>query len=439
MDGGDESGRAANGWTGVAPGGAGHAAAEPATDPAAGERPLEAATGGEQSADGAGTGPTTAPPTGRHGRIGPIHVVGGVLALLLVAVIVASLWTVPYIAVVPGTAINADSLVTVPPKLRQHHRGAVLLTDVNIIYLKAIDYFWYKWNSDDAVEPTQSVIGPATPAQYVSQGVIDMANARQAATVVGLRALGYGVGASASGVIVYQPLPGSPGAAAFADNDVIVAVDGHRVRDFTSLATALGSPQPGTQVSVRVHLFGATRVRTVDVRLGELRLEKVTGGLAVICARAGTKTKLKPYEPTGVPRGCLGLDSQLSEVDYVTTGLPFTVSMDPRNIIGPSAGLAYTLALIQQLDPKSLTGGRKVAATGTMSVTGQVGDVGGVAQKTVAVRDAGASVFFVPTVERSTAEKHAGNKLRIFAVSDISQVLADLRSLGGSIASPARG
>jgi len=58
---------------------------------------------------------------------------------------------------------------------------------------------------------------------------------------------------------------------------------------------------------------------------------------------------------------------------------------------------------MQELDPADLTGGQKVAATGTMSMDGTVGDVGGVAQKTIAVRAAGASVFFVP--RRSTGSQ----------------------------------
>ena len=110
------------------------------------------------------------------------------------------------------------------------------------------------------------------------------------------------------------------------------------------------------------------------------------------------------------------------------------VDLSSEGIVGPSAGLAFTLGLMQELDPADLTGGLKVAATGTMSIDGSVGDVGGVAQKTIAVRGAGASVFLVPKQEYAVAKSHAGPNLRVYAVSSIAQAIQILESLGGRIA-----
>jgi PDZ domain-containing protein len=88
---------------------------------------------------------------------------------------------------------------------------------------------------------------------------------------------------------------------------------------------------------------------------------------------------------------------------------------------------------MEELDPADLTGGRKVAASGTMSIDGSVGDVGGVAQKTIAVRGAGASVFLVPPQEYSVAKAHAGGRLKVYSVSTIAQAVHILESLGGRI------
>jgi len=370
-------------------------------------------------------------------RLRPRHVLYVLALLLIAAVVAASFWQIPYYAIVPGTALDAGTLVTVPRSVRQHHPGSVWLTDVDLVQLRAINYLFYAWNSNDTIQPTENVTGPATPAQYFQQGTIDMATARQAATVVALDHLGYHVAAVPSGVIVYQAIPGSPAAAALSVNDVIVALDGHRVRTFADLSAALSGDQPGRAVRVAVHPFGSSRSSTVTVRLGAFHVRKVGGGEVYPCLPVTARTTLPLYLVKNKPYACLGLDSSISETDYATTGLPFPVTLDPHGIIGPSAGLAYTLALMQQLDPQNLTAGRRVAATGTMSVDGQVGDVGGVAQKTVAVRNAGATVFFVPTPELAVARAHSAGKLRIFAVSDISQVLADLRSIGGEIARPA--
>jgi PDZ domain-containing protein len=113
--------------------------------------------------------------------------------------------------------------------------------------------------------------------------------------------------------------------------------------------------------------------------------------------------------------------------------LPVKVDLSSEGIVGPSAGLAFTLGLMQELDPADLTGGRKVAATGTMSMDGTVGDVGGVAQKTIAVRAAGANVFFVPPQEYSVAKAHAGPHLKVYAVRTIAQAIRVLESLGGRL------
>ena len=78
---------------------------------------------------------------------------------------------------------------------------------------------------------------------------------------------------------------------------------------------------------------------------------------------------------------------------------PVKVSVHTADIGGPSAGLAMTLGIIDKLSGGDLTGKRTVAATGTIDAQGDVGDVGGVAQKTIAVERAGATVFFVPPQE----------------------------------------
>ena len=76
---------------------------------------------------------------------------------------------------------------------------------------------------------------------------------------------------------------------------------------------------------------------------------------------------------------------------------PFSVSINSDDIGGPSAGLAWTLGIISKLSGGDITGGKTVAATGTIHPDGTVGDVGGVKQKTVAVQRAGATLSWCPT------------------------------------------
>ena len=74
-----------------------------------------------------------------------------------------------------------------------------------------------------------------------------------------------------------------------------------------------------------------------------------------------------------------------------------------------------------------------MAATGTIDQNGNVGDVGGVAEKTIAVERAGATVFFVPSVELKTAESKASPQLHVYGVANLNQVLRILKHLGGNV------
>ena len=114
--------------------------------------------------------------------------------------------------------------------------------------------------------------------------------------------------------------------------------------------------------------------------------------------------------------------------------LPVTVSISSDQIGGPSAGLAFTLTLIDELTPGDITGGHKVAGTGAINLDGSVGSIGGLRQKTVAVKDAGAEYFLVPAqqVDEALAEAK-GSSLKVIGVSTVDEALGVLAGLGGDV------
>ena len=99
--------------------------------------------------------------------------------------------------------------------------------------------------------------------------------------------------------------------------------------------------------------------------------------------------------------------------------------------------LAMTIAMLERLTPGELTGGNKVAATGTIEGDESVGEVGGVKQKTLAVKAAGAKLFLVPKSEVALARPHAGN-MRVVGIANLDEALAALRQLGGDPLPPPR-
>ena len=107
------------------------------------------------------------------------------------------------------------------------------------------------------------------------------------------------------------------------------------------------------------------------------------------------------------------------------------MEIDSGSVGGPSAGLAFTLAILDRLTEGDLTGPNKVAVTGTIRLDGSVGPVGGVVQKTEAAVRAGARAFLVPPDEYADARRAARGRLRIIQVSTVDEALAALRRLGG--------
>ncbi|MFM9610893.1 S16 family serine protease [Streptomyces niveiscabiei] len=109
------------------------------------------------------------------------------------------------------------------------------------------------------------------------------------------------------------------------------------------------------------------------------------------------------------------------------------VDLKLSDVGGPSAGLLFTLGIIDKLDGDGdggdLTGGRVIAGTGTIDADGSVGAVGGVSLKTQAARRDGATVFLVPKDECSDAKAELPSGLRLIPVTDLKGTVGSLKAL----------
>jgi len=109
---------------------------------------------------------------------------------------------------------------------------------------------------------------------------------------------------------------------------------------------------------------------------------------------------------------------------------PIDVTIDSQNIGGPSAGMMFTLEIMNQLTEQDLTGGQRIAGTGTIALDGTVGAIGGVTQKVNAAIDAGAVVVLVPAGNYDNAVAAAGDKIVVVRVETIDDALAYLGFTG---------
>ncbi|MEW1903105.1 MULTISPECIES: S16 family serine protease [unclassified Streptomyces] len=109
------------------------------------------------------------------------------------------------------------------------------------------------------------------------------------------------------------------------------------------------------------------------------------------------------------------------------------VTLHLADIGGPSAGLLFSLGIVDKLDGDGdggdLTGGRTVAGTGTIAPDGKVGAVGGVSLKTQAAARDGATVFLVPKAECSDAEAELPKGMRLVPVTALGDAVESLRAL----------
>lgn len=336
------------------------------------------------------------------------------ILLVVVAIVVAgaSRWNLDYYALQPGSAQSVQQYIKVPADRGHRVRHPVLLTDVEIGRVTALSYLFYTVQGDTSLESVDAVTGGTPPSQLDAQGDLEMSQAEASAKTAALRRLGYAVPAAAAGAVIFGTYPGTPAYPVLHVGDVVTGVDGVSTPTADALTAALHKFHSGQSVTLTVRRGGIGASVPVPVTLKSTTVD-IGGGQMVT------------------------LDLGIQPEDQIDYTYPFPVNIDVTNIGGPSAGLAMTLGVIDALTSGSVTGTRTVAATGTIDSQGNVGDVGGVAQKTVAVENAGASIFLVPPQEYKAALSKDRPGLRVYAVSTLDQALGVLAAHGGS--EPAQG
>jgi PDZ domain-containing protein len=312
--------------------------------------------------------------------------------------------------------------IDLPPGKGQSGPGQLFMVDVLVGKATPGDYLLSRlhllshFRSGTQLVPAKDVLGTTPASQLSCQDTQQMNDATTVASVVALRRLSYPVTENDLGAQIDLVQPGSAAAAAgIKCNDVITEVGGTPIHTNTDLVTAIRALRPGDAVRITRTTVGTDGKPLTDTVTAHLTGTPAVGG-----------------QPGNPEQAYLGVASE----SKVTYQFPFPVNVDVGGIGGPSAGLALTLGLLNSLGGGHLLGGHQVAATGTMDLQGNVGDVGGVAQKTVAVRKAGAQVFLVPPEEYKVALSEAGPNLKVYAVTTLEQALDRLQALGGQVPPP---
>jgi len=324
-----------------------------------------------------------------------------------VAIAVSVLVPVPYVILGPGPTLNTlgkDSsgkpLITISGRASHQTTGHLNMVTVSYqgcqgdrfnIFTALVAWL----NPHQAVVP-ESEICPAgqTQKQTQQQDTKEMTSSQQTATAAALTELRIPYSTQ---VVVAQADKGLPAYGVLKAGDVITAVDGEPVTSQASLTRMITSRPAGSTLTVTITRNGQSK----QVKVGT----RESGGHPVMGVEITGRYKF-----------------------------PFGVAISVGDIGGPSAGLMFALGIIDKLTTLDLTGGKFIAGTGEIEASGKVDAIGGIQQKMVGARNAGATIFLTPASNCPDTKGAVPAGLRLVKVSTLSQAVTYLQALksGGS-------
>lgn len=333
------------------------------------------------------------------------QLLGTVLAFGLA---VAGLYqSVPYVALSPGPAYDTLGSVydasakkdlpvlTVTGRRTYPTDGTLDLTTVSVRDQITLFEALSGWlSAREAVVPREIVFPPdQSRDQADRENAQLMQQSQDDATTAALTELGV---PSVSTVSVSKVTDGGPSVGLLKSGDVITSVDGTAVKDSASLRALISRRAPGQSVVIGYRRDGT----------------------------AGTATISTVSSAEATPRAVIGITpAEQSSFPGVK------VAIRLKDVGGPSAGLMFALGIIDKLTPDSLTGGRKIAGTGEITVEGTVGPIGGIAQKLLGARGQGATVFLVPDANCAEAKANKPSGLMLVRVKSLKGALSSLATV----------
>lgn len=345
----------------------------------------------------------TGPPYGSsrvHRRSGTMLVCGFVAVLILSLV---GLVPAPYAIIKPGpvydtlSSVNGRPLIRIDGRETYNADGSLDLTTVyssggpgSDVHVFDVVEAWL--NPARAALPEDQVYPPGQSEEEAEEeAALQMVSSQENATAAALGELGIAVPTTLTVVGFSEE---ADAAAKLAEDDVITAVEGVPVPDLPQLRDRLQDVPPGRPTTVSVRRGGEAR----DVEVTTLA----------------------------------GADGQtlLGVLIDPTYDFPFSVTIEIENVGGPSAGMMFALGIIDRLTPGSMTGGEKIAGTGTIDSAGQVGRISSIRQKLIGARDAGARYFLAPAANCPQVVGAVPEGLQVVRVATLAEARRAVEAIG---------
>ncbi|MGW0860529.1 YlbL family protein [Streptomyces sp. NPDC002690] len=330
------------------------------------------------------------------------------IALICVGVVLP----VPYAEMSPGPTVNTlgdangDPVLKISGRKTYPTSGHLNMTtvrvtgaDYNMNLVEAV----YGWLAHDSVIVPHDTLYPdgKTEEQSTQENAEEFSQSQESAKVAALKELDIPV---TSRVIVSTVVKGGAAEGKLHAGDVIKSVDGTAVKDPADVAELVSKRDAGQDVTFTVvpaeraaaaEKAGKEPEGSQDVTLTTRKADD--DGRAIVGIQAGT--------------------------DHT---FPFEIDINLADVGGPSAGLMFSLGIVDKLTPGQLTGGKFVAGTGTIDDDGTVGPIGGINMKLVGARNAGARYFLTPDENCAAAAADTPSGLTLVRVKTIDDAKKSL-------------
>ncbi|GAA3765683.1 YlbL family protein [Salinactinospora qingdaonensis] len=327
-----------------------------------------------------------------------------VAAVLLIGLAVGGMYLpVPYLIASPGITVDTlgeqdgESVIQVEGHESYEHEGGLSMVTVQYSGGPSarMDLFsaLSAWLSpSQAVLPEEVLYPPGRSMDEIAETQsLQMDDSQELATAAAFNQLGIDYEVSA---VVVSVNDGMPAQGTLKAEDRITHVDGEPVADKEEVVADVGDRQPGEPVELTIVRDGQTREFTIETTQSE------EGG-PIIGVMVGNDMRF-----------------------------PFEVDISVGDIGGPSAGMMFALGIMDHLSEEGLTGGHRIAGTGTIDADGDVGGVSGVEQKMVSAQRADAEYFFVAAESCSqTFDSAATGELKVISIEKLSDATAALAAI----------
>ena len=262
----------------------------------------------------------------------------------------------------------------------------------------ALIYAWSLINDSYDLYPREVILPDGvTPKELSEISIQNMRTSENVAIAVALKNVGYEISSKGDGVSVVGLLDDSPVKDKLKKGDLLNSINNRETNSTTEFIATLRTYSIGESVSIGL-------LREVDGELKQMFVET---------------TLIEHVEYEGEPMVGFLATTVNERFDF-----PFEIDIKTGNVGGPSAGLMMALNVYNNLIPEDITNSMIVAGTGTIEIDGSVGPVGGIKQKIIAAKRAGAELILVPVANFEEAKPFEDDKTAIVAVDSFDEALS---------------